>query len=446
MAGTTLRCSGCGAPAPPLREEPYPLRCPRAAEGDDIDHVLVRVLDGRGLSFPQGDEPSPFARYRALFHAYHTAIAGGMTDAEILALIARLDDAVAATWGHGFRVTPLVQSEALGSALGFSPSGGVWVKDETGNVADSHKARHLMGLLLYLEVLDRLGMGPPRQEAPPLAIASCGNAALAAAVLARAAGRSLRVFVPPDADPEVQIGLDRLGARRVVCPREPGIPGDPCVRSFRLAVREGALPFCCQGSEAGLTIDGGATIGAELAGAGVRFDRVIVQVGGGALASACMQGYADALALGRISSLPRFHAVQTRAVAPLERAYDRVAARIPSGPDPAVIAEALRFAATHRSAFMWPWEGEPRSLARAILDDETYDWLAVVRGMLVSGGRPITVDEPTLARANTLARAATGLPVGPSGSAGLAGLIQLLADDPAIANERVAVIFSGVRG
>ena len=32
---------------------------------------------------------------------------------------------------------------------------GVRVKDETGNVSGSHKARHLMGILIYLEVLER---------------------------------------------------------------------------------------------------------------------------------------------------------------------------------------------------------------------------------------------------------------------------------------------------
>ena len=69
----------------------------------------------------------------------------------------------------------------------------MWVKDETGNVAGSHKARHLFGILLELRVAEALGHGDP---ASPLAIASCGNAAYAAAVVARAAGRELRVFVP----------------------------------------------------------------------------------------------------------------------------------------------------------------------------------------------------------------------------------------------------------
>jgi threonine synthase len=444
---TLLRCTGCGFVAPKARELPYPFRCPRA--GDGADHVLARALDPRGLAFPSGGEANPFARYRVFFHAYHTALAGGMSDADYLALVARLDARVEETDGRGFRVTPLSRSEALGA----------WVKDETGNVADSHKARHLFGLLLYLEVIAALGLEP--EEPPPLAIASCGNAALAAAVVARAAGRALRVFIPPEADPEVIERLAALGAERVICPRVAGVPGDPCVRAFRRAVAEGALPFSCQGSDAGLTLDGGATLGLELAESGVSFDRVFLQVGGGALASAVMRGFEDARSLGRIAILPRFHAVQTRAVAPLSRAYALLSARVSApgglgerelGEPPqrdargGGIEEALAYAARHRAEFMWPWEGEPRSLARAILDDETYDWLAVVRGMLVSGGAPLSVDEEALARANAAAREATGIDVGPSGSAGLAGWMVLAAREPGARGEEVAVIFSGVRG
>ena len=70
---------------------------------------------------------------------------------------------------------------------------------------------------------------------------------------------------------------------------------------------------------------------------------------------------------------------------------------------------------------------EPQSIAHGILDDETYDWLAVVEGMLATGGAPVVVDEETLARRTTLAREATGIDVDPTGSAGLAGLLALRA-------------------
>mgnify|MGYP001764471667 CR=1 FL=1 len=83
-----------------------------------------------------------------------------------------------------------------------------------------------------------------------------------------------------------------------ICPREAGVPGDPTYRRLRQAVREGALPFTCQGSDNGLTIEGGKTLGYEmvsvLAAERHRLDRVFVQVGGGALASAVIQAFQDA--------------------------------------------------------------------------------------------------------------------------------------------------------
>jgi threonine synthase len=247
----------------------------------------------------------------------------------------------------------------------------------------------------------------------------------------------------------------------------PGAPGDPCHHRFREAVARGALPFCCQGPDNALTLQGGQTLGYELAWASETplLDRIFIQVGGGALASACAQAFADARDAGALPRLPRLHAVQARGCSPLARAYARVAAWLQarlggSAPedeaaraahlrdavaaDPGLLDEALRHAATHRASFMWPWEQEPRSAAHGILDDETYDWLAIVRGMLVSGGHPITVDEDAILRANALARSTTDIRVDRTGSAGLAGALSLLAQQPRAASERMAVLFTGV--
>ena len=94
---------------------------------------------------------------------------------------------------------------------------------------------------------------------------------------------------------------------------------------------------------------------------------------------------------------------------------------------------------------MWPWEEEPHSIAHGILDDETYDWFAVVRAMFDTGGSPIVVDEETLAEANDLARSTTGIDVDPTGSAGLAGLLHLVREGAVDPAETVAVLFTGVR-
>ena len=424
-----LVCAGCGAE--PRASEPFPFRCPHAGSGD-VDHVLRRELDVSTALFPLGDpEPNPFVRYSRLFHAYGL----GLPDEEFCAIVRRLDREVAAVDGHGFSVTPFARSAELSNRLGFSERGGVWVKDETGNVSGSHKARHLFGVLVWLEAVERVGLADAHRR-PELAIASCGNAALAAAVVAAAGGRVLRVFVPVDADPVVLSRLEELGALVSVCARTDAA-GDPTVLALRRALAEGALPFTCQGSLNGLAIEGGLTLGYELASAGACLDRVVVQVGGGALASACIQSMREAVALGALRSAPRIDTAQTRGAWPLKRAFDRVVERGGS-------ASAVRYAARHRSEFMWPWEHQPHSVARGILDDETYDWLAVVEGMLATGGTPLVVDEETLEQANTLARAETGVDVDHTGSAGLAGLLALREAERVADDERVAVLFTGV--
>jgi threonine synthase len=422
-----LVCAGCGAEPP--SSSPDPFRCPNAGRGDDVDHVLRRELDLSAVDFPAADpEPNPFLRYRALLHAFHL----GLPEDEFCALVRRLDERVAAVDGHGFRATPFARSDELSERLGFSGSGGVWVKDETGNVAGSHKARHLFGVLLYLEVAERLGLADASRR-PQLAIASCGNAALAAAVVAAAGERPLQVFVPTDADPVVLARLEALRARITACPRA-GAPGDPTYHKLLEALDAGAVPFTCQGNLNGLAVEGGQTLAYELAAAGARLDRLIVQVGGGALASACIHGLREAAALGAIPSVPRVDTVQTEAAWPLKRAFEAVAAR-----------GDLAYAATHRSEFMWPWEREPHSVAHGILDDETYDWLAVVEGMLATGGRPLVAGEETLVRANELAVETTGIDVDATGSAGLAGLLALREAGAIGDEERVALLFTGVR-
>jgi threonine synthase len=463
---TTSRvvCAGCGHHA--SSDDPYPFRCPNAGT-DDADHVMSRLLETGGARFADlvDDDPNPFVRYRRLFHSWHVATSRGMPDGDYVDLVRRLDKEVAGVDGSGFTVTPFARLGQFSEGSAFGPE--VWVKDETGNVSGSHKARHMMGLLVYLEVVELLGLARAGSGAPPLAIASCGNAALAAAVVARAGQRTLRVFVPTWGDPGVIARLQDLRAEVNVIPREEGVPGDPTFHAMQRAIRGGALPFTCQGNENGLVIEGGQTIAYEMASqlneANGDLDAVFVQVGGGALASAVVQGFRESVQLGAVSRMPRVYTVQTLGAHPLKRAYDRLRERIvdrlmSSGRTghphvPFYIAEwfaspevqeELTYARTHRSEFMWPWEKEPKSIAHGILDDETYDWFQVVRGMLETGGQPVLVDEETLRAANDLARSATDIDVDHTGSSGLAGLLEL-GRAAFRADERAAVLFTGVR-
>jgi len=90
---------------------------------------------------------------------------------------------------------------------------------------------------------------------------------------------------------------------------------------------------------------------------------------------------------------------------------------------------------------MWPWEHVGGSAADGILDDETYDWIPVMRAM-DGGGSPVVVGETRVEEANELARKTTGVNASHTGTAGLAGLLSTIDEiDP---SERVAVVFSGV--
>ncbi|MXW59387.1 MAG: PLP-dependent lyase/thiolase [Acidimicrobiia bacterium] len=400
MTPPPLVCS-CGAPA-----TGGSWACKWRGE-DDQDHVLA-------LPRPEWSvDPSsqqPFVRYRRMLRSW----AESEDDEWFVDRVGQLDAAVARVDGHGFEVTPC--SSALVSGRS------VIIKDETDNVSGSHKARHTFGLMLHLLVRERRAGAPA--DRPQLAIASCGNAALAAAVVAAAERWPLTVYVPTFAEEAVVDRLRELGATVEVCPRVDGEDGDPSYHRFREAVSAGAVPFGCQGPDNGYTIDGGRTLGYELAEQAPGIDRVYVQVGGGALTASVAQG----LAIGGSSA--SLIAVQTEGCAPLARAWHRTS-------DLGGLDEARR----QRASVMWPWTPTPSSAATGILDDETYDWAAVTEAMASTGGHPVVVPEPVVIEACEVGRSATGINVSPTGSAGLAGL---LCDDPP-AHASPAVLFTGAQ-
>ena len=422
VSDSIWRCAVCGAETPVTA--PFGWRCPGSSD-TDRQHAPLLVQPIAPLR-STGDT-NPFIAFRRYLAWDSFAAAGGMSDDQRDALIRELDP--------GFHTTPFQRADALSDALGFTADGGVWVKDETHHVAGSHKARHLFGILLHLVAAERTGRAPWGSVAdrPPLAIASCGNAALAASTLAAKVSWPIRVFVPVDANPVVVTMLEGLGAGVVRCPRLPADPpGDPCVHRFREAVAAGALPFSVQGTENAWCLDGGRTIGWEMARhmeeaiEGPPFDRLFVQVGDGAFAACVAAGF-------RMSGItPRLHAVQTNACAPLERAWEL----LPS-------VGGVRSAAQHWADCMWPWEHVGNTAADGILDDETFDWLPVVQAMHEGHGRPVVAHEQHVLQANELAVEHTSINPSHTGTAGFAGL--LAARESIGADERVAVIFSGIR-
>ena len=437
---------------------------------------------------------STFEGYADRLEARRLVPEGAVASDTAATAIGELDAAVAAVEGHGFEPTPFTPAPELAEAAGIGDAE-LWIKDETGNVSGSHKARHLFGVALAhrLEDPDGTGIG-----AAPYAIASCGNAALAAAVVARAVGRPIDVFVPTWANEAVVDRIIELGGRVVRCEREPDVPGDPAHHAMLAAIEAGAVPFSCQGTETPATIDGGRTLAWEMVdaliehdgGAPARLDRLFVQVGGGALATAVVTGLAAAVERGELARLPVVHAVQPQGNHPLARAWDTLALEsltperapntrdrsyfldrivraqaVPEGTldngrragmaeaagaiDGARLREMVGRLRYDPERYMRAWEKEPVSYASGILDDITYDWVDIVEAMLASGGWPLVASEDDFQQAHRLAHRHTSIDVCPTGASGLGGLLALTAASDRSGStgvspgERVAVLFTG---
>ena len=483
MASGFLNCPSC--------RKDYPIEsgtfsCPGNRAGEE--HTLRRMLpvgvhaaDGIRKSWAQGSRRS--------FDLFHPLISGCnlLGYGRYGRILDRMTDRLLRMEGRDFSVMPLTEEPGLASALGRT--GRLWVKNETGNVTGSHKGRHLMATLLYLEALRKLkGAGAKKV----LAIYSCGNAALGAAAVARAGDYELHAFVPEDVDPTVAGMLGERGTVVEKIPRSSTGAGDPCYLAFQKALNQnGWVPFACAGNDNWSNIEGGATLGWEmvmqLLECSEKIDSVVIQVGGGALARSVAQAFEEALQLGFISALPRIHTGQPDGGFPFVRAYLLALAEIARrsghsfdlsydrGADPVVqlqraaafararldqiqevaafvqrrfdsplVQSVLKDMAGLAGHFMWPWDGAaPHSLAHGILDDVTYDWYYLLRAVLRSGGGVEILAEDTIRTSYSMAQARTGIPVCPTGASGLAGLIQLQAAGAIDRGESVGLLFTG---
>lgn len=426
----SLQCAVCGARVSVA--QPLSWRCPQATN-DDRHHVLHFTSTPSANNFQPVESENPYVRFQELLAWDAFASQHGAGLSERREFIERLDAQVTSVAGVGFRRTPFARHAELSRVLGFEGNGGLWVKDETHNVAGSHKARHLFTELLHLVFTEEKGLALWGASRPELAIASCGNAAIAAATLAASVQWPLRVFVPESVDAVVLNTLKTLGAHIEVCGRQPTDPaGDPCVLRFQEHVARGSLPFGVQGTENAWCLDGGRMIGLEMLEQfpnTQQLHRIFVQVGGGAFAS----GIGDAMCIAEVQGT-HLHAVQTQGCSPLARAWSR-----------AEQTGGTLNAGARWSECMWPWEEVPVSLADGILDDETYDWISICDAMTRTGGFPVVAPESDVVAAFELAQKSSGINVSPTGAAGLAGLMTYIAKNKGnYEQENIAVVFSGV--
>ena len=351
-----ISCAGCGWHRPARARTPF--RCPRTGRaGDDVDHVLVRRL-AADAQWPSGDEANPFVRYRSLFPRTTEPRATPTSSTSCI------------DW-----TTPSPRSTAAGSSSHrLAP---------TSRSRRGVKTRRQRRWVAQGPSLDGIGDLARRRADRPLT--SLGHRQLRQRRTRRCSDRKGGGAPPHRARTDVgRRGRDRSLARArrhlEVCPRHDGDPpGDPCLHRFREAVASGRavlVPRARQRAHDRRRQDARLRDRRRR-----RHDRRRDRPSRGRRLGVepCPRPRRGGGASARSTPSPTIHVVQAAVHSPLVRAWEH------RRPD----------ARRHRRELMWPWE-PPGRASTGILDDETYDWAAVLDTLERTGGRAVTVTEEEL--------------------------------------------------
>lgn len=372
-----LICSRTGATAP-LDEPAFlsPAGAPWLVEYDldpERGRELLRALPGR---------PWSLWRYRELLP------------------VADFDGRV--DLGEG--ATPLVPLRRAGFPPSFPDGVEVLIKDESTNPTGSFKAR---GLSLAVNRARELG-------APGVQLASAGNAGLALAAYAAAAGLPARVAVPADTPRTVADRCREHGAEVLEGPGtlveaakllEPGGEGFWTISTLR-------EPYRAEGKK---------TMGLELAeqlGWDLP-DWIFYPLGGGTGVVGMHKAFNELERLGLIGSKrPRFVVVQAAGCAPIVRAFEQ-------GKDAAE-----------------PW-AEPDTRIWGLRVPRALGDFLVLDAVRSTGGGAVAVDETRLPEVTGRIARQAGLRLGPEGAAALAAAEDMAAAGAFQPGERVVVFQTG---
>ena len=304
--------------------------------------------------------------------------------------------------------TPLVR-------LGRTAPPGVelWVKDESGNPTGSFKAR---GLSLAVNRARELG-------APGVELTSAGNAALALAAYAAAAGLPARVALPSDTPATIAERCRLHGAEVLE-------GGRTLVEAARLLTER--PPTGSRGAYWNLSTlkepyraEGKKTMGLELAEQlGWELpDWIVYPTGGGTGIVGMDKAFGELERLGLIAPgrRPRFAVVQMAGCAPIVRAFECRAERAEPWPDPDTRVYGLRV---------------PKAIG---------DFL-ILRALYETGGAAVAIEEARLPEIGACAASEEGLLVGPEGAAALAAVADLAAVGRIEPGQRVVAFQTGHPG
>jgi len=295
--------------------------------------------------------------------------------------------------------TPLLRLRALAP-----PGVELWLKEEGGNPTGSFKAR---GLSIAVNRARELG-------APGVQLPSAGNAALALAAYAAAAGLPARVAMPEDT-PRTIFERCRLHGAEVL--ESPGT----LVEAGRLLAGRSDGFWTLATLREPYRVEGKKTMLYEIAEQmGWRLpDWIVYPTGGGTGIVGMRRAYDELVALGLVDDpMPRFVVAQMAGCAPIVRAFEAGAAAAAPWPNASTRVWGLRV---------------PSAIA---------DFL-VLRALEESGGAAMAIEESAIAGITARAAREEGLLIGPEGAAALLALEALARSGRVTAGERVVVFQTG---
>lgn len=309
----------------------------------------------------------------------------------------------AVTLGEG--MTPLIELPQLATEIGVRR---LWVKDEGLNPTASFKAR---GLMMAVTRAKALGL-------PGVCVPTAGNAGIALAAYAAAAGMPCRIFAPETTPPPILGSIRAFGAELVLLP---GHIGDCGKATIAFATESGYFNVATVREP--YRVEGMKTMGYEVAEQlGWRLpDAIVYPTGGGEGTIGIWKAINEMITWGWLPAdiaKPRMIIAQAAGCAPLVKAFHAGEGKATPWPDPATHASGLRV---------------PGPLGDRL----------TLRTLRESGGEAEAVSEERIRHGTFLLASKSGIDAAPEGGAALEATRQLVAAGRLRADSEVVVFNTG---
>jgi threonine synthase len=309
----------------------------------------------------------------------------------------------AVSLGEG--MTPLIELPHLAAEIGVRR---LWVKDEGINPTASFKAR---GLMMAVTRAKALGL-------PGVCVPTAGNAGIALAAYAAAAGLPCRIFAPETTPPPILGSIRALGADLVLLP---GHIGDCGKATIAFATESGFFNVATVREP--YRVEGMKTMGYEVAEQlGWRLpDAIVYPTGGGEGTIGIWKAMNEMLQWGWLPSdtaRPRMIIAQAAGCAPLVKAFHAGEEKATPWPDPTTHASGLRV---------------PGPLGDRL----------TLRTLRESAGEAEAVSEEKIRSGTFLLASKSGIDAAPEGGAALEATRQLVAAGRLRADAEVVVFNTG---